>query len=165
VEANDQITITPYEIRTDKPVEKPTKKNGSKTNNNLMATGSENKDSRKNAKNDLNEVEKTKTIEWITQYFKDNNIKEINLVDNELVIKNDNNKTISAKENHELRNIENQLSRKNLKLEELQNLLDNNNSPSSNSTSDSPRKDYTPYLVGGVIGIGLTIILIVSFYW
>lgn len=155
VEVGDKITITPYEVAADKP----RKKDNSKVNNQIVA--GESKNNHKNTKKDIEEVEKNKTIEWITQYFKDNRIKEINLVDNELVITNDNNQTFSSKDNHELQNITSQLE-KNLKLEELQNLLSNSNS-SSSPTSVSPKKDYTPYLVGGVVGIGITTILIVGF--
>jgi hypothetical protein len=154
VEAGDQITITPVEV-ADKPIEKPSQ-NEPKENN----LGGKNNNLNGSARKLTNESEK-KVVEWIIQIFKEKDIKEIRKENGELIIThNNNNKIVSAEQKNndrQLKNIENYLVKSgenSLKLEELQRLLNNSKTP-QNSISNNNKTDYTPYLVGGAIGIAI----------
>ncbi|CAG8745755.1 45329_t:CDS:10, partial [Gigaspora margarita] len=64
--------------------------------------------------------------------------------------------------NREFQNVENYLlqnNKKTLNLEEVKELLNNSKSP-SNSTPTSSKKDYTPYLIGGTVGLGLVALIV-----
>ncbi|CFW92782.1 protein of unknown function [endosymbiont DhMRE of Dentiscutata heterogama] len=115
-----------------------------------------------------NSDEKIKQIATLLlRYFQEHDIKKIELNNGELIIthnNNNNNKIVSrAGINHELQNVENYLVKKGENTLELQQLLNELNS-SPNPTSASPKKNYTPYLIGGTIGVGLAALVIISFW-
>ncbi|KLL05104.1 MAG: hypothetical protein MRERV_5c041 [Mycoplasmataceae bacterium RV_VA103A] len=116
--------------------------------------------------NPNNDEEIKQIATFLLRYFQEHDIKKIELDNDQLIIthNNNNNEIVSrAGINHELQNVENYLTKRGENTLELQQLLNELNS-SSNPTSDSPKKDYTPYLIGGAIGVGLATLTAIGFY-
>ena len=146
IEVGDQITITPYEI-VDELIEKP-----QKNNPNVLLQSSSKLFNKKNTDN-------------LLQYFKKNDIREVNLKDDgSLVIthnNNNNNEIVSLEQienNSEIESIKNWLRITNQKSLSLQQLRNSSNSPAS-----PPKIDYTPYLVGGGILFGLGLVMTINY--
>jgi hypothetical protein len=82
-----------------------------------------------------------------------------------IIHNNNNNETktqVQINNDPELRNIQKWLEKTNKQSLNRQDL--NIYSSLKNSPSQNNKNNYTPYLVGGGIGIGITLIVVVSYY-